>query len=467
MASRVAIVDDSAAERMLWSSLLAVGHYDVTSSDCQGMHQMVETSPPDAVLIGPGVAAPFDMIAKVVRAMGLTPRPILLVRSAPGAEDRLAALEAGATDVLQAGIERDHLMARLRSVLRQDETFRELRRRRLATRRLGFAEDSSAFLCPRRVIVVGEHVLLGGLSFPSEGRTFTAETLGLGAVLGPEGESGVPDGFVLDWTGTRVGDPVRQALPELRARAHTRNAGILVLYDPEDQAAAVQALDNGASDAVAMGAERREIALRVTRILARKVAEDELRHHAEASAELAVTDPLTGLFNRRYADAYLEDLAQGRTELRPFALMMADIDRFKAINDVHGHPAGDRVLRAVADRLRRELRSVDLIARYGGEEFLIVLAESDVHQARRAADRLRAKIGRTPVRVAQDTEVTVTLSIGVCMGDAKVVDGLRRSSAWPGDPVLPHTGLARLIDQADKALYRAKALGRNRVQMAD
>jgi diguanylate cyclase (GGDEF)-like protein len=160
---------------------------------------------------------------------------------------------------------------------------------------------------------------------------------------------------------------------------------------------------------------------------------------------MALTDPLTGLLNRRSMEQRLREAAHGfqRTG-RPFSLVMADVDHFKRINDVHGHAAGDRVLRAVGTLLGERLRGHDAVARWGGEEFLLLLPETDLATARDVADRLRAAAeARLPdgAGVAQ----AVTLTFGVAVFDRPMrVDAC--------------------IKKADEALYAGKASGRNRVE---
>lgn len=168
-----------------------------------------------------------------------------------------------------------------------------------------------------------------------------------------------------------------------------------------------------------------------------------LRAAEEALAQLAVTDPLTCLPNQRAFRERLELLIAEGARGRKFALVMADVDHFKAVNDNHGHPVGDKVLHAVAQALSRRVRKTDLVARYGGEEFCVLLTDVDVERAGAIAEELRAA-------VAAITEpVAVTASFGVCGFGPK------------------HSTSGTLVAAADAALYRAKRDGRNRVVAAD
>jgi len=162
---------------------------------------------------------------------------------------------------------------------------------------------------------------------------------------------------------------------------------------------------------------------------------------------MALTDPLTGLLNRRSMEQRLREAAHGfeRTG-RTFSLVMADVDRFKRINDVHGHAAGDRVLRAVAGLFGERLRGGDAVARWGGEEFLLLLPETELATACEVADRLRA-MAETRLSDSAGLGQSVTLTFGVAVFDRPMrVDAC--------------------LKQADDALYAGKAEGRNRVVRA-
>jgi two-component system cell cycle response regulator len=163
---------------------------------------------------------------------------------------------------------------------------------------------------------------------------------------------------------------------------------------------------------------------------------------------MALTDSLTGLYNRRYLTAHLEGLmARTAAGVDGPALLALDIDRFKSINDGYGHPGGDVVLCEISQRIARNVRPFDLVARYGGEEFVVVMPETPIAVAAAVAERLRHAIADEPI-VSPDIPagVRVTISIGV----AATLPGGDDSSA-------------ALLKRADDALYAAKHLGRNRV----
>ncbi len=176
----------------------------------------------------------------------------------------------------------------------------------------------------------------------------------------------------------------------------------------------------------------------------------ELEASHEAMRTLALTDMLTGLMNRRAVlEGAQRELERVRRREGPLMLALVDIDHFKRVNDTHGHPVGDEVLRQVAARLRSGTRHYDLLGRYGGEEFLIVLPglHIDHEDAARRLLALRESVGGTPFVLESGLELSITCSMGA-------------ASAGSGEDV----ALATLIDAADRALYRAKENGRNRVE---
>jgi diguanylate cyclase (GGDEF)-like protein len=180
-----------------------------------------------------------------------------------------------------------------------------------------------------------------------------------------------------------------------------------------------------------------------------RAAEESLRlsENIDALKELADTDPLTRLPNRRGMARFAEEVIAGyNRDRRPFAALVIDIDRFKAINDTHGHPIGDEVIRHVAELIASTIRPSDRVARFGGEEFVALLGNVQVIRLGDVAERIRAAIESKPARW-NGTEIAVTVSIGAAM-------------VGPGD-----RDFQDVVERADLALYEAKTAGRNRVSI--
>ena len=245
----------------------------------------------------------------------------------------------------------------------------------------------------------------------------TITTLDAEDVLAETTTHPVPDVFVIAADLGRSGQGLR-LMSELRSRPATRHAAICIVVDPDAPEVAAMALDLGANDLIPTDFRPEELALRVAKQLKRKRLADRLRASVTDGLRLAVIDPLTGLYNRRYALPQLARIADRALDTgRNFAVMVLDLDRFKSVNDTWGHAAGDAVLVEVAARLSANLRAVDLIARYGGEEFLIALPDTTLEAARIAAERLRQGIEERPIRLPGGAgEASVTVSIGLAMG---------------------------------------------------
>jgi diguanylate cyclase (GGDEF)-like protein len=206
----------------------------------------------------------------------------------------------------------------------------------------------------------------------------------------------------------------------------------------------IQAMNAGALDYLVKG----EISSRTLERSLRYALK--LAETLDALRRLATRDQLTGLLNRREFDRIIaEEEERSRRFGHPLSLVMIDIDRFKKVNDTHGHQAGDRVLQTVARRLSDGLRTVDRIARYGGEELALIIIQADRHAALEMAQRAVAAVSATPISIGPDQALAVTISAGTAE--------------------MPHHGAtgAELVAAADKALYAAKTRGRNRAVSYD
>jgi len=208
----------------------------------------------------------------------------------------------------------------------------------------------------------------------------------------------------------------------------------------------VRALEIGVNDYLTRPIDKNELLARARTLIRKKRYAERLRDNVQMSIEAAITDALTGLHNRRYMETHVGTLVeQAASRGKPLTVLVLDIDYFKAINDTHGHDAGDDILREFALRIRKSIRGIDLACRYGGEEFVVVMPETDLAVATLVAERLRRRIAGEPFPIqqgARSVEVTISIGIAALGGSDNAASVLRR---------------------ADQALYRAKRDGRNRV----
>ena len=235
----------------------------------------------------------------------------------------------------------------------------------------------------------------------------------------------------------------RAAIEEITAEATRAEIAVLALVPAGDSDALRLAFDIGVADCAAHPVDADEAAVRVAALLHRKTTADRLRAEAAAVRRLALTDPVTGLWNRHYLDTELAARIEAAlAAARPLSVLMIDIDRFKLINDRHGHTIGDQVLHAVAARLAGGIRGNDILARFGGDELVIVMPDTDIVAAAIVAERLRQRVADAP---------TVPFQITISVGVAEL--GFDEPSS-------------SVLARADKALYQAKIAGRNQVAAA-
>ncbi|MEX2200590.1 MAG: diguanylate cyclase, partial [Dongiaceae bacterium] len=236
----------------------------------------------------------------------------------------------------------------------------------------------------------------------------------------------------------------------LRSLDRTRLLPIVIIVDADDNVRMLRALDLGVNDYLMRPIDKNEMLARVRTQVRRKRFSDRLRDNVQMTIEMAVTDGLTGLHNRRYLERHLAMLVQQAVaRQKPLSVLVLDIDHFKSINDGFGHAVGDDVLREFSRRLKKTVRGIDLACRMGGEEFVIAMPDTDAALALLVGERLRQKIALEPFRLPEsDEKIDVTVSIGI-------------ASLTSGDDT-PQV----LLKRADEALYKAKRAGRNRVAAA-
>lgn len=461
MAGRILIVDDVATNRIMLKVRLTGACYEVlqAGSGTEAL-DIARREKPDLIILSHELP---DMPGETVcMQLHQDPQtrdcPVVMSITCNSAEARINALRAGAQDYLPKPLDEMTLLARVRSLLRARETENELRLRDDTSREFGFAEMPSGFTKPADVALIAP----GGDAVSWKAALVAADSRHNIRVVAPENalswpapaqegsDTGkAPDIFVISGDLTRQDEGLR-LLSELRSRPATRHAGIIMILRKDAQQQAVIALDLGANDLITGEFTPEELKIRIDALTRRKRHSDQLRNSVRDRLRLAIQDPLTGLYNRRYAFTHLTRISEhSRTSGHSFAVMMLDIDRFKQVNDTWGHQVGDQVLCAVAHRLRENLRDVDLIARIGGEEFLVAMPDTTMDQARGAAERLRRLVEEIPVIPGPDMDpIHVTLSIGVSMGPGGE-DGQQHPEG--------------LLQRADQALYASKNQGRNMV----
>jgi two-component system cell cycle response regulator len=455
MNGRILIVDDIATNRILYRSRLAAAFYEPLLADsgaeCLAMAAGLQ---PDLILLD--LQLPDLSGHEVLRRLRANPatRDILVIvlTAVTDCAVRLAAFAAGADDVIGKPAGDEMLLARVRNLMRAKAGVDFPAGEALAP---GFAETAAAFERKATVAVVA-----GQSDRGAQLRQDLADALGgdllvlsrpqalARAALPDTAPSGAPDVFIVQDDGN---DPTAtlRFLSELKSHQTTRHSAVCVLGRSGEGEEAAIAFDLGADDVVGPDVTAAELAMRTRGMIRRKRRGDQKRARIEDGLRLATIDPLTGLHNRRYAMPQLQSIAARAAETgSTFAVMVVDLDRFKLVNDQHGHGAGDQVLVEVSRRLTANLRSGDLLARIGGEEFLVALPEAGMPLARSVAERLCHAIEERPIRLASGVVLRVTVSIGVAVSDG----GRPRPSSAEA-----------VIEAADLALLDSKGSGRNQV----
>jgi len=449
LSARILVIDDIDANVRLLEAKLTADYYEVlTATDGVTGLAIAAAEQPDIILLDvmmPGMDG-FQVCRRLKEDPVTRHIPVVLVTALDGRSDRIAGLDAGADEFLTKPIEDIMLFARVRSLTRLKVVLDELREREQSGRRVGVIGGVAARMAGAggRVLIVDDNERQAqrlASELAVEHRPVIESDLDK-AHLTARG----PVDLVILNTTSRTFDGLRFAA-QVRSHEGTRNLPILALIDPDDKSRAIKALDIGVNDVLARPIDPEELAARVRTQIKRKRYTDLLRSNLDQSLEAAVTDPLTGLHNRRYMTSQLDALvARAVRDGRPVSALLLDIDHFKKINDSFGHDAGDEVLREFAVRLASNVRAVDLPCRFGGEEFVVVMPETALEDAERIAERIRLHVSGAPFRVSGGKEVlSVTISIGV--------------AATYGTADTPD----HLLKRADEALYEAKASGRNRV----
>jgi len=462
MPGRILIVDDVATNRIVYKVKFGAACYEpiLAANGTEGL-RMARDRRPDLILLDmilPDLAAP-DILQALRKDPATATIPVVVLSSDMDPERRMAAFAAGADDFMCKSVSDEDLLSRLRNLLREYEDISGPETGEVAMRALGFAEANQGF-APAGSVAIVSRLRETALRLRHDLAPHVADRmmiLSREEALGERASGSVPDVYLLE---TDRQDPLAhlRLISELRSRHDSRHAGICILHH-EDGGQPSMCFDMGANDCIRLRSDPREIALRLTRILLRKREADRIRASVRDGLRLALIDPLTGLHNRRYALSRLDGVAETAHQTGgSFAVMVVDLDRFKQVNDRHGHAAGDAVLVEAARRLSSTIRASDLVARIGGEEFLVVLPGADLAMARPVAERLCRAINERDFELPGQGRLQVTCSIGLAASDAT---GPVCAEAMQGPE-----SVKTVIDRADQALLQAKSSGRNQVTIS-
>ncbi len=454
MTARVLVVDDLVANIKVLEARLVAEYFEVlTATTGEAALDICTRGQCDIVLLDvmmPGIDG-FEVCRRLKRDPRTAQLPVVIITALDEPADRIAGLEAGADDFLTKPVNDIALITRVKSLVRLKMLTDELMMRASTSSEIGLEDafdpltiagdggkvlliDDLTATVERVKQTLAPHHTVDHEPDPQEALFRAAEG---------DYDLAIVSLNLKDFDGLRL-------CSHIRSLERTRLLPILVIVDQDDNVRLLRGLDLGVNDYLVRPIDRNEMLARVRTQVRRKRFSDRLRDNVQMTMEMAVTDGLTGLHNRRYLERHLMTLVQqAAARERPLSLLVIDIDHFKAINDGYGHAAGDEVLREFSRRLRKTVRNIDLACRHGGEEFVVAMPDTDAALAMLVGERLRQKVAAVPFHPADGPEgITVTVSIGV-------------ASRVSADDT-PET----LLKRADKALYRAKHDGRNRVVAA-
>jgi two-component system cell cycle response regulator len=452
MTARVLVVDDVPANLKLLEARLSAEYFDVTTAT-SGAEALEICARCDCDIVLLDVLMPdmdgFEVCRRIKTNPDLQHIPVIMITALDHAAHRVRGLEAGADDFLSKPVSELALIARVRSLARLKMMTDELRLRASTSKEIGLRLPVNATLSESgrdgRIFVVDDRI-------PSYERLAAALAHEHAVEIEPDPNRALLHAAQNDFDLVIVSLAIEnfdalRLCSQLRSLERTRHVPILAIADEGDDARMVRGLEIGVNDFLSRPVDKNELLARVRTQVRKKRYADRLRENVQKSIERAITDGLTGLYNRYYMENHLAALVeQAVARGKPLTVIMLDIDYFKSINDSYGHDAGDDVLRQLATRIRKSIRGIDLACRYGGEEFVIVMPETDMAVATIVAERLRRRIAAEPFTLQQaGRAITCTISVGIATLDAADDDA------------------TKILKRADQTLYRAKRDGRNRV----
>lgn len=452
MSARVLVVDDILPNVKLLEAKLASEYYEVlTATSGPEALEKVKSDSPDIVLLDvmmPGMDG-FEVCKEIKSDPANAHIPVVMVTALTDATDRVRGLEAGADDFLSKPLNDTALMARVRSLVRLKMTVDEWRVRENTASQLGVVDKGGSVMSEpvenAKVLVVEDQEYDSNKfveTLKQDNDSVKVVETGADAmseIMGNDYDLMVISLNLASEDGLRL-------CSHLRSSDKTRSIPILMVAEEHDMSRIAHGLEIGAHDYIIRPVDNNELLARVRTQIRRKRFQERLRSSYEISLSMALTDSLTGLYNRRYFEVHLQKLIQqNATSRKSLGILILDIDNFKSVNDTYGHAVGDEILKEFAVRVQDKLRGFDMVARLGGEEFVVLLPDVKEDMALTICERLRSAIADEAFKCnAPDGQLDITTSIG-----GTIVE--KGTTANPDD----------VMKQADDALYEAKENGRN------
>jgi len=455
MTAQILVVDDVPANIKLLEAKLTSEYYDVITAK-DGFEAIVKAKEhkPDIILLDvmmPGMDG-FEACKKIKEDAEISHIPVVMVTALSEKSDRLKGLEAGADDFLTKPINDLALFARVKSLVRIKQLLDEVRLRDKTSFEMGIEpESSNAFISDvsgANILLVDDDSVQGKQIVAKLGETYNVEWVQDPSQALAQCHTNLD--VILISTLLSDADGLRLA-SQIKSNEELRHVPLMVLIDDDDTRIMLKALEMGMNDYMTVPVDKNEMIVRVRMQIRRKKYQEALKSHYQRSISMAVTDALTGLYNRHYLNTHLGNMVkQSLKNGKHLALMIMDMDHFKSVNDTYGHDVGDMILKQLGAIIMQASRSSELAARYGGEEFIILMPETDPASAYGAANRIREIVESCAFKINDAGEsISKTISVGV-------------ASLYPdGD-----SGDS-LIKRADEALYEAKRGGRNIVKVSN
>ncbi|MEL7273083.1 MAG: PleD family two-component system response regulator [Pseudomonadota bacterium] len=453
MTARVLVVDDIAANIKLLEARLIAEYFEVlTATNGPDALEICQSGQCDMVLLDvmmPGMDG-YEVCRRLKADARTAHLPVIMVTALDQPSDKLEGLEAGADEFLTKPVNDLALTTRVKSLARLKMVTDELMLRVSTSQNLGI-QDAAPHLLDEKKGRDGKLLVVDDRPSSYERITQTlAREHEVVVITNPQEALFRLADERFDLTIISLSIENFDALrlcSQMRSLDRTRLVPIVLLAQEEDHPQLIRGIDLGVNDYVMRPVEPNELLARVRTQVRRKRLNDKLRDSVQQTMEMAVKDSLTGLNNRRFFDSHMRSLFD-RAHLadKPLSLIIMDIDHFKAVNDTHGHQAGDDVLRTFAERIGRNVRGNDMACRFGGEEFVIVMPDTDQQLAFVVADRMRREIAAHPFIVnggALQIPITVSAGVSSYLGAQDTADAM--------------------LGRADGALYEAKRAGRNQV----